>query len=288
MYAITGITGKVGGEVARTLLAAGEKVRAIVREEGKGRGWAERNCGVAVAEMNDATALTAAFQNAAGVFVLLPPIFDPSPGFPEARETIAALRSALLASRPAKVVCLSTIGAQAKQTNLLTQLGIMENVLGDLPMPTAFLRAAWFMENSIWDVAPARETGVMPSFLQPLDKPFPMVATADVGRVAAALLRESWTGRRIVDLEGPRRVTPTDIAATFSQLLNCPVHAQAVPRETWQQLFRSQGMKNPLPRMQMLDGFNQGWIEFETSETDRQRGTIELSEVLKALVDGSS
>jgi uncharacterized protein YbjT (DUF2867 family) len=31
MYAITGITGKVGGELARDLLAAGQRVRAIVR-----------------------------------------------------------------------------------------------------------------------------------------------------------------------------------------------------------------------------------------------------------------
>ena len=29
MYSITGITGKVGGELARTLLAAGEPVRAV-------------------------------------------------------------------------------------------------------------------------------------------------------------------------------------------------------------------------------------------------------------------
>jgi hypothetical protein len=28
----------------------------------------------------------------------------------------------------------------------------------------------------------------------------------------------------------------------------------------------SQGMKNPAPRAQMLDGFNEGWIEFENGE----------------------
>jgi NAD(P)H dehydrogenase (quinone) len=287
MYAITGITGKVGGEVARALLAAGDKVRAIVRDERKGKAWADRNCDVAVAEMTDVSALTATFQNATGVFVLLPPIFDPSPGFPEAREIIAALRSALSAARPAKVVCLSTIGAQAKQTNLLTQLGIMEQMLGELPMPIAFLRAAWFMENSSWDVAPARETGVIPSFLQPLDKPVPMVATGDVGHVAASLMRENWSGRRIVELEGPRRVTPNEIAATFARLLNRPVQAQAVPRETWEPLFQSQGMKNPLPRIQMLDGFNQGWIKFESGEANIRKGEIDLSEVLKDLLNGS-
>jgi uncharacterized protein YbjT (DUF2867 family) len=39
VYAITGITGKVGGELARTLLAAGQAVRAIVRDAKKGEEW---------------------------------------------------------------------------------------------------------------------------------------------------------------------------------------------------------------------------------------------------------
>jgi uncharacterized protein YbjT (DUF2867 family) len=173
------------------------------------------------------------------------------------------LRSALKAARPARVACLSTIGAQATQPNLLNQLGIMEQILGELPMPIAFLRAAWFMENSAWDVAPARDEGVIPSFLQPLDRPVPMVATADIGRVGAELLQQTWSGQRVVELEGPRRVAPNDIAAAFSKILGRPVRAEAVPRATWADLFKSQGVKNPIPRIEMLDGFNEGWIEFD-------------------------
>jgi uncharacterized protein YbjT (DUF2867 family) len=194
------------------------------------------------------------------------------------------VKSALLAARPARVVCISTIGAQAAQSNLLTQLTIMEQSLGDLPMPVTFLRPAWFMENSSWDVAPARQTGVIPSFLQPLDKPFPMVATADVGGAAAALLQETWNGRRIVELEGPRRVTPNDIAATFAKLLGQPVRMEPVPRDTWMTLFESQGMKHPLPRIQMLDGFNAGWIEFEEGEANSRKGTVALESALGKLV----
>ena len=283
MHAITGITGNVGGEVARALLNAGHAVRAVIRDPQKGAMWEALGCDVSLADMNDAAALATAFKAASDVFVLLPSNFDPSPGFPETRATVAALRRALATARPGKVVCISTIGAQAKRENLLTQLTIMEESLGDLPMPITFLRPAWFMENCTWDVAPARDTRVISSFLQPLEKPVPMVATADVARVAAELLQETWTGRRIIELDGPTRVTPNQIAATFAEIFSHPVQAEAVPRQTWEELFKSQGMKHPEPRIQMLDGFNQGWIEFEQDETRRRKGRIGLREVLTGL-----
>ncbi|MFI5018396.1 MAG: NmrA family NAD(P)-binding protein [Dongiales bacterium] len=285
MYAITGITGQVGGAVARNLLSAKCPVRAVLRDVGKAAPWAARGSDNALAAIDDAAALTAAFQGAEGVVLLLPSSFDPAPGFPEVRRIVTAVRSALEAARPAKLVCLSTIGAQVAQPNLLNQLGIMEQMLETLPMPVAFLRAAWFMENAAWDVTPARETGVIPSFLQPLDKPVPMVATADIGRLAAALLQETWSGQRIVELEGPRRVTPNDIARGFSGILGRPVRMEAVPRETWGALFTAQGMKDPIPRIQMLDGFNEGWIEFEGGEAGSTKGKTKLETVLGGLVD---
>lgn len=284
MYAITGITGKVGGTLARSLLAAKLPVRAVARDAGKGRAWAGLGCEVAIADMTDAAALAAAFEGAEGVFILPPPEFDPAPGFPEARAVIDAVGAALEAARPGKAVCLSTIGAQATQPNLLTQRTLLEQALGALPLPVAFLRPGWFLDNAEWDVASARDDGVVSSFLQPLDKPVPMVATDDVGRAAARLLQESWSGTRIVELEGPRRVTPQDIAATFARILGRPVRAEAVPRETWSALFRAQGTKDPVPRIQMLDGFNEGWIAFEGGAGSVVKGETDLETVLRRLV----
>ncbi len=200
-------------------------------------------------------------------------------------RVIAALREALEAARPKKVVYLSTIGAQAVQPNLLQQHGIAERELSTLPMPIAFLRAGWFIENAVWDIEPARTTGIMPSFLQPLDKPVPMIATSDIGRVAADLLRQNWQGRRVVELEGARRVSPNDLAAAFAQLLGRDVRAEVVPHDTWDTLFRAQGMKHPTPRIQMLDGFNEGWITFEASQAETMKGTIAVETVLESLIE---
>jgi NAD(P)H dehydrogenase (quinone) len=126
---------------------------------------------------------------------------------------------------------------------------------------------------------------VIASFLQPLHKSVPMVATADIGRLAAQLLQETWSGHRIVELEGPHRVTPNEIAATITKLLARPVRVEAVPRETWESLFKSQGMKNPAPRIQMLDGFNEGWIEFEAGQAGSRKGNVAMETVLRTLIE---
>jgi len=284
MYAITGITGKVGGALALSLLADGQPVRAVLRDEAKAGAWRARGCEIALAEMDDAESLTAAFANAEGVFILPPSEFDPEPGFPEARRVIEAVRAALVKARPGKVVCLSTIGADAAEENLLTQRSLLEQALSDLGLPVTFLRPAWFMENALWDVPAARDEGVLRSFLQPADRTFPMIATRDVGLEAAALLREDWQGVRVVELEAAARVAPNDLAEAFSKALGRPVRVEIVPHESWEQIFRSQGTRNPLPRIRMLDGFNEGWIEFAEHGRLARKGGTALETVIAELV----
>ena len=283
MFAITGITGKVGAAVARSLLSDDQSVRAILRDRSKGAAWAQLGCDIAVADISDTAALAAAFEGMAGVFVVLPPVFDPAPGFPEAAGFINSLRAALARAKPTKVVALSTIGADAPQPNLLNVLGRMEEALGSLPMPVTFLRAAWFMENAAWDIASAKK-GLIQSYLQPLDRPVPMVSADDVGRAAAELLKERWEGKRVVELEGAQRVSPNALAAAFANVLGTPVRAEAVPRDRWESIFRTQGMKNPTPRMQMIDGFNAGWIDFPDRGAHARKGAISVDQAIATLI----
>jgi NAD(P)H dehydrogenase (quinone) len=284
MYAIAGITGQVGGALGGALLELGLPVRAVVRDAGKSALWAARGCDVALADMNDAAALTTAFAGADAVFILPPSEFDPVPGYTQSRETIEAIVAALIAARPGKVLCLSTIGANAVQDNLLTQRTLIEQALSVLPIPVTFLRPGWFIENALWDVASARENGVIHSFLMPLDKPIAMVATKDVGALAATLIQEDWIGNRIVELEGPRRVSPNDIAAAFTKALGRPVRAEIVTRDSWEAMFRGQGATNPYPRIRMLDGFNEGWIDFAEDSAALRKGSIDADTLIAELV----
>jgi NAD(P)H dehydrogenase (quinone) len=284
MFVVTGITGKVGSAVARSLLSADQPVRAVVRDQSKGVAWAHLGCEIALADLSDSAALAAAFKGADGVFALVPPVFDPSPGFPEATGVIESLRAALARAKPARFVALSTVGADALQPNLLNVLSRMEEVIGALPMPVTFLRAAWFMENAAWDIVSATN-GLIQSYLQPLDRAVPMVSTDDVGRAAAALLQERWEGKRVVELEGPQRVSPNALAAAFAKALGTSVRAEVVPRDRWESIFRAQGIKNPTPRIQMIEGFNAGWIDFADRGAHARKGSTRIDQAIATLVD---
>jgi NAD(P)H dehydrogenase (quinone) len=279
MFAVMGVTGQVGSQVASQLLHAGRKVRVVVRDASRAQAWAERGCEVAVTTADDHAGLTTAFAETEGVFLMIPPDYDPAPGFPAIRNVIAAASAAVTAARPGKLVFLSSVGAQVERPSLLNNSRMVEQALHALPVPTAFMRAAWFMENASWDVASAK-AGAIPSFLQPLDHAIPMVATADIARTIATVLQETWQGSRTIELQGPRRYSANDIAA----VLGHAVRTEPVPRETWEALFRAQGMCHPEPRMQMLDGFNQGWIDFEGGTTEPRRGDVDLDTVLRGLV----
>jgi hypothetical protein len=47
-------------------------------------------------------------------------------------------------------------------------------------------------------------------------------------------------------------------------------------------LFRQQGMQNPLPRIRMLDGFNEDWIAFQDVSKTR-KGQINVVDLIAAL-----
>jgi NAD(P)H dehydrogenase (quinone) len=123
-------------------------VRAVVRDRAKGEKWAALGCEVSLARIDNSGALTEAFRDAEGVFLMTPPNYDSEPGFPDTKRNAAAIRAAIEEARPAKVVLLSNVGANVSEPNLLNNSGITEAILRTISIPVALLRAACFMENA--------------------------------------------------------------------------------------------------------------------------------------------
>jgi NAD(P)H dehydrogenase (quinone) len=285
-YAIVGITGRVGRAAAEQLLAAGAGVRAVVRSEANGTTWRERGADVAIATLDDAAGLQAAFDGVDGVFIMTPTWFEAQDMFAENAKALTALGRALRANSSTKVALLSSIGAHRQHgTGAIMKLHDTEVALADLPSVTS-IRAGWFMENFAGLVSSVRDTGVLPSLLAPLDREVPMIATVDIGRTVADVLQKEWSGQRVIELEGPRRYTPNDVAATFSAVLDRDVEAKVLPSTEWYSTYLSWGLtpRSAAAMAEMLNGFNTGWIAYEKGEAETRHCATPLDAVLAELI----
>jgi NAD(P)H dehydrogenase (quinone) len=284
MFAVMGITGNVGGAVADTLLQHGKKVRGIVRDASKARTWQEK--GVEIVTSDYDNHLTAALSGVEGVFVMIPPNMVPEPGFPDSVVRIAAIKKAILAAKPPRAVFLSSWGSEKTSgIGMIAANRILEQELGDTGVPSAFLRPAWFMENLAYSLSSARSTGNYFSFYQPLERPYAMVATKDVGRIGAQILPQDWQGNRFIEISGPISYSSKDAAAALGAAIGRPIAAVAVPRDSWVETLAQNGM--PADRsgayIEMVDGLNSGWIDFGVAGTEQIKGTTDLVTTVKAL-----
>ncbi len=73
MFVVVGATGNTGSAVADTLLSRKQPVRIVVRSADKGAAWKAKGAEIAVASLDDVSALTKAFEGAKGVYLLVPP-----------------------------------------------------------------------------------------------------------------------------------------------------------------------------------------------------------------------
>lgn len=284
MFTIIGATGRIGGAAAQELRRRGRAVRAVVRDPGKAGALADAGCDIAVADIADTAALTAALEDAEGVLAIVPLAPSRGDAAAEARGLIERLSRALETARPPRTVAISDYGAQhAAGTGITVLFHHLEQRLGGLP-GISFLRSAEHMENWVRSLRAAAATGVLASLHHPLDKRFPTVSAADVGLIAAELLATAEAPPRILHAEGPQRYTAIDVAAALAGPLGRPVQAVALPRGQWEQALAAGGLSEGYVRLitDLYDAHNAGRIEVEGGEV--RQGTTPLAEVLAALL----
>jgi uncharacterized protein YbjT (DUF2867 family) len=278
-----GITGNVGGATARHLLAQGKKVRALVRDRAKAVNWANQGVALVDGDWNDSAAIERALKDVEGAFVMLPPVWAPSPDYREAKDVIAHYVEALTKAPPPRVVALSSMGANRTGGHgVITALSLLEQGLRDLPTPIAFGRAGGFFENFLFGLQAARG-GTLPVFYNPTNRKSTMVATNDIGAEVAALLSgPTWSGRRVVELGS--MVSADEVAEQLGEVLHRDVKAFAIPRAEWAATFEQFGVPKGStgPAEEMFDAVNAGWMALGVGGTEHVAGRTSARDVFEA------
>lgn len=286
MQVVFGAGGRAGGETAQALLAMGEQVRVVLRRADQAEVWSARGADVALADMTDSDAVAAALQGASGAFLLSPP---PVAGNPyRVTEMIgSALAKGAKAARLPKVVVLSSVGAQhATGTGVIATLHLMETLLAGVAPATAFLRPGYYVETWSEVLGAVLGDGVLPTFTEP-DLRMPMVSTIDVGRTAAALLAETWTGQRIVELGGPEDWSARDVAEAFATVLGRPIPPVFVPEPDRPAVYAEAGVPREVADalLGMYVGLASGRIAREGGHEDRRGSTALVTAVARIVAD---
>lgn len=201
--------GKVGREVARALLAAGEKIRIGARN-GAGAKAGFPGAEIVAFDYTQPATLAAAMQGVDAVFSAAP--YELEPG------ATKALIAAAKASGVKRFVKLSALGAEADPNSPHT---LAERALAESGLEWTVLRPTFFMQNYATMSAGSIRAGAI--YEPAADGATSFVDTRDIAAVAVIALTRPGHNGKAYALTGPAALTRTEVAAAISQAIGKPV-----------------------------------------------------------------
>jgi uncharacterized protein YbjT (DUF2867 family) len=224
MYVVLGASGNTGHIVAKTLLARGQKVRAVGRNASHLQPLAANGAEISIADVTDAAALTKAFQHADSAYVMIPPNPTSNDALAYAERVSDAIAAAAKNTGVRNIVSLSSIGADKPSgTGPVVGLHNLEQKLNRIDAANVLhLRAVYFMENTLPQASAIRAMDCTAGPLRP-DLKLPMIATRDIGAAAAdALLQLAFRGKQTQELHGQRDLDYTEVTAIIGTAIEKP------------------------------------------------------------------
>lgn len=228
-FAVLGATGVQGGATVRALRAAGAQVRALTRDPGSDRAQAVVAAGARAvrARLDDVDSMRAAFSGTDGVFAVT--TFDGPGG---TQEEVAQGRRIGQAAQDAGVgVVFTSVGGADRDSGVahFDSKRRVELDLAHLGLPfLRVVRPTFFMDN-LDQGGPVVQDGtvVFRSPLQP-GVPVQMIASDDIGTVAASMLLEPMSAPAEVEIAGDE-LTAEQIADAYGRHLGLPARYEPLP-----------------------------------------------------------
>lgn len=243
MYVIAGATGRVGSATAQHLLATGEEIRVLVRTQNAADHWAQREADTRVIDLGDRAALGEALVDCRGFFTLLPFDLGVDDLDAHAAALVDSIAGAVSDEQVPHVVMLSSGGADlAEGTGPIAGHYRLEQALLATGTTLTALRSGHFQEKVAEVIDLARSSRIYPVFSSSADSPLSMVATADIGAVAASFLRSVPVQSGTVDIVGPS-YSEREIAGLLGAALGQELQVAVIPEAAWVASLRDAGFR---------------------------------------------
>jgi len=274
MYVITGATGYTGSVAAEKLLASGAKVRVIGRDAKRLERFSKKGAEAVVADITDAAAVEKAFSGANAAHTLIPPNIGAADVRAYQERVTDSLASPIRNNGLGHVVVVSSTGADKTYgTGPVVGLHNLEKKLEAIEgLNALFLRCGYFMENLLPQVGIIQSLGFLAGPIR-ADVPLPMIATRDIGEIAAeSLAKLDFVGKQTRELLGARHVTYTEAAKIIGSAIGKPDLAyRQVPASTLKPAMMQMGMSSSMVDLllEMSEGLHTGHMKSQEPRSPR-------------------
>jgi uncharacterized protein YbjT (DUF2867 family) len=223
MYVVLGASGNTGHVVAKNLLSRGQKVRVAGRNAEHLQALAAEGAELFVGDLTDGPTLAKAFKGVGSAYVMIPPNLtsNDTRGFQD--RVSDAIAASVENAGVKNVVSLSSIGADKPSgTGPVVGLYNLEQKLNSIEGANVLhLRAGYFMENTLPQVAVIRMLGSLAGPVRP-DLKLPMIAARNIGAAAAEALSSGFQGKRAQELLGQRDIDYSEVAGIIGKAIGKP------------------------------------------------------------------
>ncbi|HVR63624.1 MAG TPA: NAD(P)H-binding protein [Polyangia bacterium] len=263
---VLGASGKTGGAVAGRLLAAGVSVRAVARSRDRLASLTAKGAAAVAADIADAGALARALEGSDAVYAMIPGDYTRPDLLGQYARGASGIAGAIRAARVRRVVFLSSLGAELPSgTGPIAGLHGAEQALRAIPgLELLVLRPGYFYENQYGTLGLIKQQGINGGAIAP-DAAMTMIAARDIGEAAAdALLKNDFSGVRVRDMGGPRRLTMTEATRIIGRAIGKPdLPYVQFPPDGFVTGLKSNGFTDDAARLfaEMSDAFNRGLIK---------------------------
>jgi uncharacterized protein YbjT (DUF2867 family) len=225
MIVVTTPTGNVGSQLLAELLNAGtEPLRVIVRDPSRLDDAIRDRVQVIAGSHDNPAVLDQALDGAQGLFWLVPPTMQGNSAEEYYLSFARPAATAIRRYQVGHVVGISSAGRNwPHPAGLLSAAHAMDVELEGSGAAYRSLGMPFYMENLLRPLPRMISQGVLSLPYSP-DRPLATIATQDIAATAAQLLIDrSWEGTDQIPVFGPDHLTPTEMAATISEVLGTQV-----------------------------------------------------------------
>lgn len=227
MIFLTGVTGKIGGETARQLVASGAELRALVRDEAKAADLQAAGVELVVGDIADADTVREGLAGAEQAFLLLP----------NGEQQEANEKQFTDLCREAGVghlVKMSSMEAVADaETPIPRAHWAVEEYIRASGLEWTMVKPNFFMQNLLASAGSIKEHR---KFSLPMGNGTTGMADArDIGAVCAEVLTGDGHTGQSYEITGPEVLSFFDVADRFSEVLGEKVEYVPMPMEQFRE-----------------------------------------------------